>query len=92
MERTLGGLCLFLQGGGGDIMPLWGMGHELDNRDGKERIGWMLGGEIVAVAAGIRTTVERGERVSIPSLLGPGQTIARWSRSPPSPPHSWVHV
>jgi hypothetical protein len=75
VERTLGGLCLFLQGGGGDIMPRWGMGHELDNRDGKERIGWMLGGEIVAVAAGIRTHVRRGERVSIPSLLGPGQTM-----------------
>jgi hypothetical protein len=29
----------------------------------------------VAVAAGIRTHVTRGERVSIPSLLGPGQTM-----------------
>jgi hypothetical protein len=75
VERTLGGTCLFLQGGGGDIMPRWGMGHELDNRDGKERVGWMLGGEAVAVAAGIRTHVMRGERVSIPSLLGPGQTM-----------------
>ena len=75
VERTLGGTCLFLQGGGGDIMPRWGMGHELDNRDGKERVGWMVGGEAVAVAARIRTHVERGERVSIPSLLGPGQTM-----------------
>jgi neutral ceramidase len=75
VERTLGGTCLFLQGGGGDIMPCWGMGHEADNQDGKERIGWMLGGEVVAVAAGIRTHVRRGERVSIPSLLGPGQTM-----------------
>lgn len=75
VERTLGGTCLFLQGGGGDIMPRWGMGHELDNRDGKERAGWMLGGVVVATAAGIRTHVTRGERVSIPSLLGPGQTM-----------------
>jgi hypothetical protein len=75
VERTLGGTCVFLQGGGGDIMPRWGMGHELDNRDGKERVGWMVGGEAVAVAAGIRTHVTRGERVSIPSLLGPGQTM-----------------
>jgi hypothetical protein len=75
VERTLGGTCLFLQGGGGDIMPRWGMGHELDNRDGKERVGWMVGGEAVAVAAAIRTHVARGERVSIPSLLGPGQTM-----------------
>jgi hypothetical protein len=35
----------------------------------------MVGGEAVAVAARIRTHVERGERVSIPSLLGPGQTM-----------------
>ncbi|CAN5542766.1 hypothetical protein BH24CHL9_BH24CHL9_12670 [soil metagenome] len=35
VERTLGGTCLFLQGGGGDVMPCWGMGHELDNQDGK---------------------------------------------------------
>jgi hypothetical protein len=75
VERTLGGTCLFLQGGGGDIMPRWGMGHELDNRDGKDRVGWMVGGEAVAVAARIRTHVERGERVSIPSLLGSGQTM-----------------
>src|SRR4029079_11830486 len=74
-ERRLGGTCVFLQGGGGDVMPRWGMGHELDNRDGKERVGWMVGGEAVAVAAGIRTHVTRGERVSIPSLLGPGQTM-----------------
>jgi hypothetical protein len=75
VERTLGGRCLFLQGGGGDVMPRWGMGHELDNRDGKERVGRMVGGEAVAVASAIRTHVERGERVSIPSLLGPGQTM-----------------
>jgi hypothetical protein len=75
VERTIGGTCLFLQGGGGDVMPAWGMGHETDNRDAKERVGWMLGGEVVAVAASLRTHVRRGERVSIPSLLGPGQTM-----------------
>jgi neutral ceramidase len=75
VERTLGGLCLFLQGGGGDVMPLWGMGHEQDNSDAKARMGWMLGGEVVAVASSLRTHVRRGERVSIPSLLGPGQTM-----------------
>ena len=30
--------------GGGDIMPCWGMGHELDNTDANRRIGAMLGG------------------------------------------------
>lgn len=75
VERTLGGMCLFLQGGGGDIMPRWGMAHEKDGSDGQRRVGHMLGGEIIAVAEAIRTNVERGERVSIPSLLGPGQTM-----------------
>jgi hypothetical protein len=75
VERALGGTCLFLQGGGGDIMPCWGMGHELDNTDAKTRVGAMLAGEVVKVAAGLRTHVRRGERVSIPSLLGPGQTM-----------------
>jgi neutral ceramidase len=75
VEEALGGMCLFLQGGGGDIMPRWGMAHEEDGTDGKRRVGLMLGGEVVAVAAAIRTHVERGERVSIASLLGPGQTM-----------------
>lgn len=72
VESTLGGTCLFLQGGGGDIMPRWGMSPEVDGTDDKERVGWMLGGEVVRVAAGIRTHVERGEPVVIPSLLGKG--------------------
>lgn len=75
VEGALGGTALFLQGGGGDIMPCWGMGHELDNSDASSRIGMMLGGAVVSVAAGLRTHVQRGERVSIPSLLGPGQTM-----------------
>lgn len=75
IEGALGGTALFLQGGGGDIMPCWGMGHELDNTDASRRIGAMLGGVVVSVAASLRTHVTRGERVSIPSLLGPGQTM-----------------
>jgi neutral ceramidase len=75
VEGTLGGTCLFLQGGGGDVMPRWGIGYELDNTDAKERVGWMLGGEVLSTAAGLRTHVQRGDRVSIPSLLGPGGTM-----------------
>jgi len=75
VEEALGGMAVFLQGGGGDIMPCWGMGHELDDGDASERIGMMLGGAVVTVAAGLRTHVKRGDRVSIPSLLGPGQTM-----------------
>jgi hypothetical protein len=78
VETTLGGTCLFLQGGGGDIMPLWGMSHDEDPTDDKERIGWMLGGEVVRVASGIRTHVVQGERVSLPSLLGKGVPMRPW--------------
>ncbi|MFN8622753.1 MAG: hypothetical protein U0869_18615 [Chloroflexota bacterium] len=75
VESAFGGTAVFLQGGGGDIMPCWGMGHELDNSDASRRIGMMLGGQVVSVAAELRSHVQRGERVSIPSLLGPGQTM-----------------
>lgn len=71
----MGGLCLFLQGGGGDIMPCWGMAYEADARDNKERVGWMLGGEVVRVASTIRTATRRGDPISMPSLNGPGLTI-----------------
>jgi hypothetical protein len=78
VEATLGGTCLFLQGGGGDIMPLWGMSHDEDPTADKERVGWMLGGEVVRVAASIRTDVRRDERTSLPSLLGKGMTMRPW--------------
>ena len=78
VEATLGGTCLFLQGGGGDIMPLWGMSHDEDATDDKDRVGWMLGGEVVRVASSIRTQVERGDHVNLPSLLGRGVTMRPW--------------
>ena len=39
VETSLGGLALFLQGGGGNINPRAGMGFEVDCRDTKERVG-----------------------------------------------------
>ena len=78
LEKTIGGLALFLQGGGGDIMPVGGMGYETDCRDAKNRVGTMLGAEAAIVAAGLRTHVERGERTSLPSLLGSGMTLTPW--------------
>ena len=78
IEKTIGGLALFLQGGGGDIMPIGGMGYETDCRDAKNRVGTMLGAEAVKVAAGLRTHVRRGERTSLASLLGSGMTLTPW--------------
>ncbi len=78
IEKALGGLSLYLQGGGGDIMPVGGMGWEEDCRDSKDRVGMALAGEVVKVAAGLRTNVHPGERTWLPSLLGPGMTLTPW--------------
>jgi neutral ceramidase len=78
IEQAMGGMALFLQGGGGDIMPIGGMGYETDCSDAKNRIGTMLGGEVLKVAAGLRTHVRRGERTSLRSLLGSGMTLTPW--------------
>jgi len=72
VERSLGGLALFLQGGGGNVNPRAGMGLEIDCRDTKNRVGLELGGEVVKVAAGIRTSTRAGERRqlgNVPNIL-----------------------
>ena len=55
VEQSLGGLSLFLQGCGGNINPIGGIGYEEDGRDARRRVGTVLGGEVLKVAAGIRT-------------------------------------
>ncbi len=62
VERSLGGLAMFLQGGGGNINPRAGMGYEVDCRDTKNRAGLELGGEVLRVAAQIRTSTRPGGR------------------------------
>ena len=74
VESTLGGLTLFLQACGGDVMPLGGMGYETDCSDANERVGTMLGGEVLKVAAGLRTHLRRGERTA----LGSVSSISLW--------------
>ena len=72
IERSVGGLALFLQGGGGNINPRAGMGYEIDCRDTKHRVGLELGGEVVKVAVGIRTNTRAGERTplgNVPNIL-----------------------
>ncbi len=74
VESTLGGLALFLQACGGDVMPVGGMGYETDCSDANERLGTMLGGEVVKVAAALRTHLRRGERTA----LGSVSAISLW--------------
>src|SRR5688572_16508872 len=74
VESTLGRLTLFLQACGGDVMPLGGMGYETDCSDANDRVGTMLGGEVLKVAAGLRTHLRRGERTA----LGSVSAISLW--------------
>jgi hypothetical protein len=74
IESTLGGVALFLQACGGDVMPTGGMGYETNCSDANERVGMMLGGEVVKVAAGLRTHVKRGDRTA----LGSVSSISLW--------------
>ena len=78
VEGALGGTALFLQACGGNINPITGIGAEVDCRDNKDRIGAMLGGEVVKVAAGIRTHVRRGQKRPIDTLA----SVSVWPWEP----------
>ncbi len=72
IEGNLGGLALFLQGCGGNVNPRVGIGYEVDCRDTKNRVGLELGGEVLKVAATIRTNTRAGERRplgNVPNIL-----------------------
>ncbi len=72
VERELGGLAIFLQGCGGNINPAVGIGYEVDCRDTKNRVGLELGGQVLTLAAGIRTDRRPGQRRtlgSVPEIL-----------------------
>ena len=78
VETSIGGLALFLQGGGGNVNPRAGMGHEPDCRETKERVGLELGGEVVKVAARIRTATRAGERRPLGNV--PNIVFTPWER------------
>jgi len=78
VEQSLGGLSLFLQACGGNINPIGGIGYEVDGRDTRRRVGTVLGGEVLKVAAEIRTHVQRGEQRPI----GPLANILLWPWEP----------
>ncbi len=72
IESSLGGLAIFLQACGGNINPRVGIGYEVDCRDAKNRVGFELGGEVLKVAANIRTHLQAGERRplgNVPNIL-----------------------
>ncbi len=72
VEKSLGGLALFLQGAGGNINPRVGIGWEIDCRDTKNRVGLSLGAEVLKVASSIRTNRKQTQRIplgNIPNIL-----------------------
>ena len=68
VEDGVGGLALFLQGGGGNVNPRAGMGFDVDCRDTKERVGLELGGEALKVAAALRTNTRPGPRRTLGNI------------------------
>lgn len=63
IESHLGCPSLFLQANGGNINPITGVGGNVDDSDSKNRLGGILGGEVVKVLASLYTHNIRGPRV-----------------------------
>jgi hypothetical protein len=61
IESQLGCLSLFLQGCAGNQNPVTGIGQDATGREDTVRVGQMVGGEVVKVAAGLRTHRRRRE-------------------------------
>lgn len=68
VERYTGVPSLFLQANAGDINPITGIGDKEDNTAEKNRLGWILGAEVLQVHSTIYTESERGPRTLAGSL------------------------
>ena len=72
VESALGCPSLFLQGCAGNINPATGIGQDADDspcvNDDKDRLGHMLGGEVIKVAQTLRTHRRRCEPVLVESV------------------------
>ena len=68
IESATGAVSIFLQGAGGDINPVTGIGPTEDDTENMTRLGQSLGAEVVRVMSEIRTNSVRGERVIFASL------------------------
>ncbi len=68
VESTLGCLSLFLQANAGDINPITGIGTSKDGSNEKNRLGLMLGSEVLKVQANIYTDTVRGAQTFMTSL------------------------
>lgn len=79
VESATGALSLFFQGAAGNINPVCGIGAgTAEQYDDLERIGAMLGGEVLKTWAQIRTHHRRGPRRIVQSVA----TISVWNYEP----------
>ncbi len=63
VEGSLECLSLFLQANAGDIDPITGIGADDDDSDAKNRLGLILGGEVLKVSSNLYTDTIRGPRI-----------------------------
>jgi hypothetical protein len=68
IEYATGAKALFLQGAGGDINPITGIGAAEDDTENMTRLGHTLGAEVIQTMMRIRTHQKRGPRVLFSSL------------------------
>jgi neutral ceramidase len=68
VEQTTGCLSLFLQANAGDVNPITGIGNTPDGSREKNRLGTMLGAEVLKVQANIYTDSVRGPQTFMASL------------------------
>ena len=68
VEQASGCLSLFLQANAGDINPISGIGNTPDGSNEKNRLGTMLGAEVLKVQSNIYTDSVRGPQTFMASL------------------------
>jgi neutral ceramidase len=79
VERATGAPSLFFQGAAGNVSPCCGIGSGgAEQFDDLDRIGTMLGGEVVKTWAAIRTHDRRGPRRIVQSVAA----ISLWDYEP----------
>lgn len=78
IERSVGCLSLYLQANGGDVNPITGIGTQEDDTEEKNRLGLILGGEVLKVHSSIYTESIRGPR----SFLGSLAKVSIYPRIP----------
>lgn len=81
VEHAVGGLSLYLQANAGDIDPITGIGTKQDDSNEKNRLGIVLGGEVLKVHSSIYTESVRGPR----SFLGSLSKVSVYPRIPLQP-------